>query len=712
MSARVTFWSSFCKLNCAGLSVCQPFSNSRNATNQLLLTLDEREDLIEKGKLPVDKAPRLWISKALRLLPLHSTLSRVPGPSIKLIRVRQTASLQLTLRREIPNLARWSALQCWPIKYPDKMTPLPTSRFLKLASVLILCASLSNGQLSIRPAIKGPLRVQGNLLQDSNGLFVTLQGTQAPADLGLKYAGTMFSTIRQRWNMNAVSLPLSVEESETAGYFDRIEEIVRRANQSELLVILAAHEDGAALPSDRTAAFWKQCAAHFKNNSRIIFDLFSEPSAEDIPGHKPGVRTDAEWLFWLRGGTDLNGRKSVGMQALVDAVRSTGAKQIVTVMAFEDEMLLRGFPERYLVSDPNVIYEVCPLNHVHNTDAARDRDFGYLAARVPVLAMDWDFQLDQNDSECLSVPRDPKAAKALVRSHMNYFDTKSISWMASSFTPGKLIFSLDAMEPTELWKELRCGVAESPAVGMGLEVQMHQWSMTQENLITVSAGAGGVLLPLSGLAIGYGVVTKIPELAAGWPLPTSVGGVSIRVTDSNGTARLSPILYAGIGQVNYWIEPQTALGLATVELLRADGSPGLTGSIIIEAISPGLFTATGNARGPVSGVAHYSRNGQPITSVVYECDAAKCSTVPIPVSGETATLIELYGTGFRDAKGPFRVTLGNLPVRIVSVGTQPGVAVNDRIVIELEQQLKGLGEEDLVFFVGEKISNVVRLQVE
>ena len=132
------------------------------------------------------------------------------------------------------------------------MTPLPTSSFLKLASALILCTSLVSGQLTIRPAIKGPLRVQGNLLQDSNGLVVTLQGTQAPEDLDLKYAGTMFSTIRQRWNMNAVRLPLNVEESETAGYFDRIEEIVRRANQSELLVILAAHEDGAALPSNRT----------------------------------------------------------------------------------------------------------------------------------------------------------------------------------------------------------------------------------------------------------------------------------------------------------------------------------------------------------------------------------------------------------------------------------------------------------------------------
>ena len=111
-------------------------------------------------------------------------------------------------------------------------------------------------------------------------MAVTLQGTQAPKDIGLDYAGTMFSTIRQRWNMNAVRLPLSVDESQTSGYFERIAEIVRRANQSELPVILAADdEESIGLPSTRTAAFRKQCAAYFKDNPRVVFDLFSEPSA-------------------------------------------------------------------------------------------------------------------------------------------------------------------------------------------------------------------------------------------------------------------------------------------------------------------------------------------------------------------------------------------------------------------------------------------------
>ena len=85
---------------------------------------------------------------------------------------------------------------------------------MKLCFSMLLFSCLASAQLSIRPAIKGPLHVQGNQLIDSSGMGVALQGTQAPKGLGLDYAGTMFSTIRQRWNMNAeVRLPLSVDES-------------------------------------------------------------------------------------------------------------------------------------------------------------------------------------------------------------------------------------------------------------------------------------------------------------------------------------------------------------------------------------------------------------------------------------------------------------------------------------------------------------------
>ena len=93
-------------------------------------------------------------------------------------------------------------------------------------------------------------------------------------------------------------------------------------------------------------------------------------------------------------------------------------------------------------------------------------------------------RMDRNEAECLSVPRDFTGLKKLMRSHLDYFDAHAISWSASSFTPGRLIFSMNSMEPTQLYKEVACGAAENPAQGIGLTVQLHQWSMTEDNLIT------------------------------------------------------------------------------------------------------------------------------------------------------------------------------------------------------------------------------------
>ncbi len=64
-------------------------------------------------------------------------------------------------------------------------------------------------------------------------------------------------------------------ESNTPEYFAKLAQVVRRAKQVDLLVVLAARESGAALPSQE---FWTRCAAYFKDYPNILFDVFSEPS--------------------------------------------------------------------------------------------------------------------------------------------------------------------------------------------------------------------------------------------------------------------------------------------------------------------------------------------------------------------------------------------------------------------------------------------------
>lgn len=556
---------------------------------------------------------------------------------------------------------------------------------------LVILSAAAEAQLTLRPVLTAGVRVDGARLVNTSGQMVLLQGTEAPADLDLTYAGKMFATIRQRWNMNMVRMPVSVDRAaRDTLYLPMVREVVRRANRAELIVILSARESGAPLPTARTAAFWRTWAAAFRDEPGVLFDLFSEPGA------RPS--TD-DWRLWRSA-----------MQPLVDAVRAAGARQPVIAMAFEDERLLESFTDEARLADPQVIYGICPTNHAHATDAARDRAFGFLAPRAPLLAMGWDPELDTDGVECRSVPAAPAAAAAVVRSHMRYFDARGISWSASAFTPGRLIFGMNAMEPTRIDQPIRCGGNE-PVQGIGLIVQLHQWGMHEADLIVVSAGAGAIEVAADSVAIGYAEITATPELAETWPLPSELGGVSLRITDAAGVERLAPLLYAGPGSINFLVDRDTASGMATVELLRRDAAGPLpAGCILVTRVAPGLFTAPMNARGPVVGIAVQPDGTQ---HPLAECDAPlACRAVPVKVDRNGGTLLELYGSGFRHTgTDTVLATIGGRHVHVESLGPQPGVPYNDRIVLRLSPELAGLGEEDLVFRAGSRVSNVVRVRL-
>jgi len=72
--------------------------------------------------------------------------------------------------------------------------------------------------------------------------------------------------------------------------------------------------------------FWTSVANTFKGNDAVIFDLFNEPFAS-----RPNGATTAEgWTCWLNGGTCTGISYQVaGMQAMVNAVRSTGANNVI-----------------------------------------------------------------------------------------------------------------------------------------------------------------------------------------------------------------------------------------------------------------------------------------------------------------------------------------------------------------------------------------------
>lgn len=191
------------------------------------------------------------------------------------------------------------------------------------------------------------LRVEGNRLVDSEGNEVWLQGVNAGGmetiPNGEQETKSTVVAIDE-WRANCIRLPINeahwfgrgVYQSgeDAADRFRRaVDKIVRLAANRGAYVAIDLHRFRA--PKAEHIEFWKDCAARYANHPAVIFDLFNEPH---------GI----SWEVWRNGGwvgeqgkldesaflTDEEKKKnqgfeSVGMQALVDAVRSTGAKNVV-----------------------------------------------------------------------------------------------------------------------------------------------------------------------------------------------------------------------------------------------------------------------------------------------------------------------------------------------------------------------------------------------
>jgi endoglucanase len=132
-----------------------------------------------------------------------------------------------------------------------------------------------------------------------------------------------------------------------------------------------------------TPAFWTSVATTFKGNDAIIFDLFNEP----YPERATGAATSA-WKCWRDGGTCPGiGYQVAGFQSLVDAVRATGATNVLMLggIAYSNDLTQWL---TYRPTDP--LNNVIAMAHVYNFNACAstscwDSQFAPVAAQVPLV---------------------------------------------------------------------------------------------------------------------------------------------------------------------------------------------------------------------------------------------------------------------------------------------------------------------------------------
>jgi hypothetical protein len=104
------------------------------------------------------------------------------------------------------------------------------------------------------------------------------------------------------------------------------------------------------VPDDHSPAFWTSVATTFLDNPAVLFDAFNEPNT--VP-----------WSCWRDGGCQVpDGREgdtdpsqtytAVGMQAIVDAIRATGASQPILLAGVAHANDLSGWLAN-MPSDPD-----------------------------------------------------------------------------------------------------------------------------------------------------------------------------------------------------------------------------------------------------------------------------------------------------------------------------------------------------------------------
>jgi hypothetical protein len=107
-------------------------------------------------------------------------------------------------------------------------------------SFLFLCSfSFAIAQHGINPIPIGPMHVEGNRIIDSTGQTIILRGAEIPGlnfdvltpEIQQALSPATFTTMRQRYNMNAPRLPVSSTIwANDPQYLTRVAGIVKQAN--------------------------------------------------------------------------------------------------------------------------------------------------------------------------------------------------------------------------------------------------------------------------------------------------------------------------------------------------------------------------------------------------------------------------------------------------------------------------------------------------
>ncbi|MDX2030222.1 MAG: BACON domain-containing carbohydrate-binding protein [Blastocatellia bacterium] len=225
------------------------------------------------------------------------------------------------------------------------------------------------------------------------------------------------------------------------------------------------------------------------------------------------------------------------------------------------------------------------------------------------------------------------------------------------------------------------------------------------------AMASGAIISIFGQNLATGT-----EIAQNIPLPTTLAGTTVRVTDSKGAERLAPLFFVAPSQINCLIPEGTDAGSARIVVLSADGSVSAE-SVEISAVAPSLFTANASGSGLAAGNAlRVKADGTQVYEPISRFDPDRNQIVAVPLDLGPATdavFLILYGTGIkaRSDLSAVRARIGGVDAQVLYAGLVAGLAGLDQINLNVPRSLIGRGVTEIVISVDGKAANTVQVVI-